>query len=45
MLDQYLVHAIMDGKDSVRGPAELNVNLGLTIGGLRRGHGSLLLDL
>jgi hypothetical protein len=45
MLDQYLVHAIIGGKDSDRGPAELSVNLGLTIGGLRRGHGSLLLDL
>jgi hypothetical protein len=45
MLDQYLVDAIIGGKDSDRGPVELRVNLGLTIDGLRRGHGSMPLAL
>jgi hypothetical protein len=45
MLDQYLVDAVIGGKDSDRGPVELRVNLGLTIDGLRRGHGSMPLAL
>src|SRR6266571_1746651 len=40
MFDKHLVHALIGGKDLDCGSAELSVNLGL-----RRGHGSLLLDL
>ncbi len=42
MFDQNLVHAVIGGKDLDSGTAELSVNPGLTIGGLARGHGSLL---
>src|SRR6266404_980214 len=45
MFDQYLVHALVGGKDLDCSAAELSVNLGWTIDGLTRGHGSLLLDL
>ena len=45
MFDQNLVRAIIGGKDLDCGSAELSVNTGLTIGGLTRPHGSLLLDL
>ena len=44
MFNKNLVHAIIGGKDLDCGSAELSVNLGLTIGVLTRGHGSLLLD-
>jgi hypothetical protein len=39
MLDQHLVHAVVGGEDTDRGPGEWNVELGLP-----GGHGSLLLD-
>jgi len=45
MFDKNLVHAITGGKDLDCGSAELSVNLGLTIGALTRGHGSLLRNL
>ena len=45
MFDQNLVDAIIGSKDLDCGSAELSVNTGLTIGGLTRPHGSLLLDL
>jgi len=44
MFDEHLVHALIGGKDLDCGSAELSVNL-LPNPGLRRGHGSLLLDL
>src|SRR5438132_4338354 len=45
MFDKNLVHAITGGKDLDCGSAELSVHLGLTIGALTRGHGSLLRNL
>ena len=45
MFDKHLVHALVGGKDLDRGSSQLSVNLGLKIGALTRGHGSLLLDL
>jgi hypothetical protein len=44
MFDEHLVHALIGGKDLDCRSAELSVNL-LPNPGLRRGHGSLLLDL
>jgi hypothetical protein len=41
MFDKNLVHVIVGGKDLDSGSAELSVNLGLTMGALTRGHGSL----
>ena len=41
MFDKHLVHPIIGGKDLDRGSAELSVKLGLTIGALACGHGSL----
>src|ERR1700690_559951 len=42
MFDKNLVDALIGGKDLDCGPAELSVNLGLTLDDLTRGHGSLL---
>jgi hypothetical protein len=43
VFDKKLVHAIVGGEDLNCGSAELRVNLVVTV--LRRGHGSVLLDL
>src|SRR5271165_7073241 len=40
MFDEHLVHALVGGKDSNRGSADLSVNLGWTIGASASGHGS-----